>query len=659
MNMKLIRQRIYILFLMLPSIAAGGEISNLGSSFLKIGLGARPVGMAGAFVPVADNSDAIFWNPAGLGRLENAQFSFTHAQWFQHIQFEALSGARPIGKNLTMGIGVRYLHTGELERRFSAADIEPTGTFHTGQLNVDFSFAGSLPIGLCWGINAKFLQQQIDYYSAVGSAVDVGLLAVTPFDDLRLGVALHNFGTNLKFIDDFFTLPSILRAGIAKSFFNELLMISGQGNFQRAYLPKYQLGTEVQFDAGSQSNPVALMFRAGYQWQDERNLHDGYSAGFGLSLLHSNVWYQLDYAYQPYGILGETHHISLSLKTNRAFKVDAQADPPRFSPNNDGIADWTEFELKVENLKNAISWKLIIFTHEKQILNIFSDQGLPPASVRWNGTDKYGQVLPEGKYRYALSVVRRDGKAAYSAKKIVQIDLTGPIIDALAKPDYILLSGKQELPEIKFELSALQGTNSSTTDRIKDWKLTVFDLQKQIVKSFSQTGNLPPEISWDGKTNQDVRIKEGSYLYLIKAWDFLGNEGKSTVKQINIKREKSRYVKRFQFTIENVMFDTDKATLRYDGMQALQKVVKVLFEHPGCLLHIEGHTDSRGTDEYNMTLSLARGNTVGMFLMQHAQLTPDRMTVVPYGESRPKAPNNTEFGMQLNRRVEISVFVKE
>ncbi|MBU1616007.1 UPF0164 family protein, partial [bacterium] len=72
--------------------------------FLKIGAGARTMGMAGAFVGLADEADAIYSNPAGLGFLDKTQISATHNSWFKDVDYESLSYVHPVKDRYTLGL---------------------------------------------------------------------------------------------------------------------------------------------------------------------------------------------------------------------------------------------------------------------------------------------------------------------------------------------------------------------------------------------------------------------------------------------------------------------------------------------------------------------------------------------------------------------------
>ena len=105
---------------------------------------------------------------------------------------------------------------------------------------------------------------------------------------------------------------------------------------------------------------------------------------------------------------------------------------------------------------------------------------------------------------------------------------------------------------------------------------------------------------------------------------------------------------------KTVLFDLNKSTIRPESAEALTAIADIMNEYPSTVFHIEGHTDSQGSDEYNLNLSKERAASVREFLTSKG-IPSTRLTSEGYGESRPIASNNTAKGRQENRRVEISL----
>jgi outer membrane protein OmpA-like peptidoglycan-associated protein len=105
---------------------------------------------------------------------------------------------------------------------------------------------------------------------------------------------------------------------------------------------------------------------------------------------------------------------------------------------------------------------------------------------------------------------------------------------------------------------------------------------------------------------------------------------------------------------KTILFDYDKATIRKESYSALQSIADIMKEYPNAKFLIEGHTDSRGSDSYNMKLSKERAASVKDYLTTIG-MDASRLTSEGYGEERPIATNKTAAGRQQNRRVEISL----
>jgi len=105
---------------------------------------------------------------------------------------------------------------------------------------------------------------------------------------------------------------------------------------------------------------------------------------------------------------------------------------------------------------------------------------------------------------------------------------------------------------------------------------------------------------------------------------------------------------------EGVLFEYNKADLKPGAMRSLEPLTTFLREHPDRTLVIEGHTDSTGTDSYNLELSQRRADAVRNFLISQG-ISADRVLARGYGESYPVTTNTTEAGRQQNRRVEVVI----
>ena len=109
--------------------------------------------------------------------------------------------------------------------------------------------------------------------------------------------------------------------------------------------------------------------------------------------------------------------------------------------------------------------------------------------------------------------------------------------------------------------------------------------------------------------------------------------------------------------LKNIYFDFNKTSLKPESFAELNKVVNFLDQNPTVEIEISGHTDNKGSDEYNLTLSQGRSQAVVDYLASQG-IGTNRLTAKGYGESKPVETNDTEDGRAINRRVEFTVLKK-
>ncbi len=107
-----------------------------------------------------------------------------------------------------------------------------------------------------------------------------------------------------------------------------------------------------------------------------------------------------------------------------------------------------------------------------------------------------------------------------------------------------------------------------------------------------------------------------------------------------------------------VYFDTNKSAVKGASATTLDKLAGILMEYPDSNILVEGHTDSAGPDDYNMTLSEQRAESVTKYLISKG-INRNRFTTKWYGESQPVADNTTNEGKAKNRRVELAILAND
>jgi len=174
----------FITFILL-NLAQGQFVSNVSkvgitaATFLEIEVGARAIGMGGAFVAVANDATAIFWNPAGIARLPRGEAILIHTNWLVETNFDFSGIVIPAGYMGSFAVSVTSLRTDEMEVR---TVLKPEGTgekFSYGDLSAGLSYAKNLTDRFSIGINAKYISQRIWHMDAKGYALDIGTLCLT------------------------------------------------------------------------------------------------------------------------------------------------------------------------------------------------------------------------------------------------------------------------------------------------------------------------------------------------------------------------------------------------------------------------------------------------------------------------------------------------
>ena len=137
--------------------------------------------------------------------------------------------------------------------------------------------------------------------------------------------------------------------------------------------------------------------------------------------------------------------------------------------------------------------------------------------------------------------------------------------------------------------------------------------------------------------------------------DKQAEEIEKTVPDAKVKRVGEGIVVEFS---SNVLFGFDESNLSYDAKTNLNKLVNILNAYPDTDIEVQGHTDSKGSQEYNYNLFQQRASAVSGYLVSQ-NISSRRLSVVGFGEASPKYQNDTESGRAQNRRVEFLITANE
>lgn len=171
------------------------------------------------------------------------------------------------------------------------------------------------------------------------------------------------------------------------------------------------------------------------------------------------------------------------------------------------------------------------------------------------------------------------------------------------------------------------------------------------------------EVVRSGETAADFTTElpgPGAYQLQVNAEGYLAGADSFSVEATTIDLSVYRilYLKKLEVglsvRLNNIFFDFDKTKLRPESFPELDKVAELLEQNPGLYIEIGGHTDDKGSDDYNERLSQGRAEAVRTYLTGK-WIEPVRITAKGYGESKPEVPNESEENQQINRRVEFTI----
>lgn len=356
---------------LVPLHADFAKLGTSGAQFLKIGVG-RGAAMGEAFVAIADDASATYWNPSGLAMVTGREITFYHNEWIADVRHEYLTAAFPLGGFGTMGVSITALTMGEMEVLTvddpNTTIREDTGTgvyFNASDYAVGVSFGRMFTDRLAAGVTFKAVQEQVWNMTATGVAMDFGIHYNTGLKGLRLAAAMSNFGTDIAFSGrnlEFaaepypgqpvfyellpaalrttpYPLPLMFRFGLAFdpiSSEHSRLTVALDLNHPNDNYETLNLGFEygylstlfLRFGYKAYTNMDYMRAMTGGapvydeveermtfpEWGDDfMMLLNNLSAGVGFHLRTGVTQFKIDYAYMNKGILKTTHRIGLTI----------------------------------------------------------------------------------------------------------------------------------------------------------------------------------------------------------------------------------------------------------------------------------------------------------------------------------------------------------
>lgn len=323
--------------------AKAGGIGTTGSTSLKIGVGAKATAMGEASVAFLDDVSSIHWNPAGLIRINRSQLSAMHIEWLGDIRYEWVGFAQPIADRVTIAADISYLHMGAIPRTIESVSegYEEDGTFSPVDMALRVGFATKVFQHLLIGGSLQRYESRVSFdevtkerisdKTAQSISIDIGCVYDVPkVPGLKVGGCFQNLGKQTKaFYRQKEPMPFAMNLGVAYEILvttTEIIpakeAVSPEGEAEsRAEPPPGVLTVATDFSFPTDNSVSARMgveyrfgngiaIRGGYRTGTGFDFPSGLCGGFG----YDTVSYRLDYAFVPYGDIGNTHRIAFTIR---------------------------------------------------------------------------------------------------------------------------------------------------------------------------------------------------------------------------------------------------------------------------------------------------------------------------------------------------------
>ena len=300
---------------LIPGMAGAGDIfekvGTFDGQFLKIAVGARAAAMGGAFVGVADDATALFWNAAGIARIdpEKSELSINHANWPAELQFEQIGYVFHVKRIPgAFGVHARSLRMDPMVETtaFQPDPLTGTGnTFDAGFMTFGMTYARSFTDKFSAGVTGNFVHEGLAELSQQTIAFDIGTLYDVGTLGMKIGMAISNIGSTITFIEREARIPALFRVGTSAT----LMQSADQkllGSFEFSHPPdnaeRVNVGAEYAFRK-------YMFLRGGYNINYDA---EGIAGGVGFHFPASVAGRaDLDYAFTDMKELGGSHRISL------------------------------------------------------------------------------------------------------------------------------------------------------------------------------------------------------------------------------------------------------------------------------------------------------------------------------------------------------------
>jgi len=314
---------IVVTFICLPVGSSYAKTGDAGQAarYLRIGVGARALGMGGAFTSICDDASATYWNPAGLTQLTQRQMTSMASLMSLDRSYNFLNYVTPVDDE-TNTIGISLINFGikDLREFVKEGDSDKEiGKFNDTENTIMVSYARKLNEKLSLGVNLKYLTQGMNTQQhhpkgrnkASGLGIDVGTLYKIS-ENVKIGLMLQDGRSYLKWeTDQTDRLPVVVKLGVSTKLFAEKLTLSADvEQVEDNHKTKIYTGLEYWLREN-------LGIRAGV-------FDTELTAGLGFTFPTKSINLQLDYSFAPDRFSDFKENISGSERYNHRFSLSVK-----------------------------------------------------------------------------------------------------------------------------------------------------------------------------------------------------------------------------------------------------------------------------------------------------------------------------------------------
>lgn len=339
--MKSIRSALIVLSILALVVDAPAQVRKAGlnaAAFLKVGVGARNVGLGSASTSITEDVGQMFWNPAGVAlRTEQMQATFSYNKWIADLNHNAFGLSYKLGDIGTVGIGAimfgvnnikAYRDIAPAGMEAFATDFSSTDTYNYQDLSLQATFAHTFSDQLSLGVTMKDISENIDDMTKGAFAVDLGSIynlgsLGNILYDWKISARLSNLGSGIKYYDVESPIP--ITFGVGSSFkplkdekLGELLIavdaVKPQDSPQLYYVGgEYTWGNLISVRGGYKVNYTGPEDDGTSTRKAIKQSIEGLSVGGGLRVEMSGYVLHFDYAMTQMDILDAVHRVTLSV----------------------------------------------------------------------------------------------------------------------------------------------------------------------------------------------------------------------------------------------------------------------------------------------------------------------------------------------------------